>query len=347
LNFSSRHLGAGRALYIDAAGTLYVSRGYQIYRSNDWGNTWQLDCFVPSGGWEAWVARPRLGARLVRHCIQAFQVLPDGSRVAVARDGLYRAAAEETRMSRVFHVTRGSRPLVLSRDGQRLLFGEYGRHLERSEVFIYVSDDGGKTFEVGFRFPKGDIQHVHNVLVDPYRPDAYWVFVGDYGHSPGIGVLSKDLRTLDWVDRGCQECRVLSAIVEPDCLLFGTDTDREQNWILRMEKSSGKSHKLLEVDASSFYSAAFGPVRIIATSAEPNPVVRAPASALHASLDGDRWEPLVAVKKDRFNSYYFQFGTLVLPVAHHGQSRGIYSGQALKGFHDVIALIDFSQEQPS
>jgi hypothetical protein len=138
----------------------------------------------------------------------------------------------------------------------------------------------------------------------------------------------------------------MAVIPEPDCLLFGTDTDCEQNWILRMEKPNGKTHKLCKVDASSYYAAAFGPVRIIATSAESNPVVRAPDCALHASFDGDRWQRIVVAKKDFFNAYCFQFGTLVLPQARHDRPRGIYSGQAVKGFHDAMALIDLSQELP-
>ena len=228
----------------------------------------------------------------------------------------------------------------LSRDGNRLLFGEYGRHLDRYELCIYVSEDGGKMFEVGFHFSKGDIRHVHKVLVDPYRSDAYWVFVGDYGREPGIGVLSKDLRTLDWVDRGRQRCRVMSAIVEPDCLIFGTDTDMEQNYIVRMEKQSGKMHELLKVDGSSHHAAAFGPARIISTSAEPNPVVRWPDCALHASRDGDRWERIVVEKRDFFHPRLFLWGAWCSPACHN-QPRGIYSGQAVERIDGQTLSIEF------
>ena len=304
---------------------------------------------MPNRGWKPYAARVRLAARFLRYYIAAMQLLPDGSRVAVARDGLYRAGPSEIRMSRVFTIRRGSRPLNLSRDGARLLFGEYGGGLDRREVFIYVSDDGGKTFHVGFHFPKGDVQHIHNVFFDPYQPDAYWVFAGDYGRCPGIGLLSKDLRNIDWVQRGRQKYRIVSAIAEPDCLLYGMDTDIERSFIIRMERQSGKFHELLDLGGSSFYAAAFGSLRVISASAEPNPVYDHHEAALYVSCDGDRWERIVAHRKDCYNPVLFQNGTLVLPYSYSDQRRGMYSAQAVQendGQFRFFEITDHGQASP-
>ena len=330
----------GRALYIGEQGELYVSRKYSIYRSEDWGVTWQLDCFVPSFGWKYAVAQTRLGARLLRHYIAAFQILADGSRVAVARDGLYRAERGEQRMHRVFRITRGSRPLGFAADGPRVLFGEYGDGYESSEAFIYVSEDGGRTFEVGYRFPKGDIRHVHKVLVDPYQ-DNYWVLVGDFGRQPGIGVLSKDLKTLEWLCRGCQECRAAAAIVESDCLLYGTDSDRARNYIVRLDKQDGKLTTLREIEGSSLYATTFGGVRVISTCVEPNPSCPSRECSLYASRNGADWQRTVVHKKDRYHPTYFQFGTLVLPYARCTKPRGMYSGQAVQEIDGVVRRIEW------
>jgi hypothetical protein len=116
----------------------------------------------------------------------------------------------------------------------------------------------------------------------------------------------------------------------------------EQNYIVRMEKQSGKMHELAKVDGSSYHAATFGPVRIIATTAEPNPAVPSPDCALHASRDGDRWERIVVAKKDFFHPHYFNWGTLILPTACHDQPRGIYSGQAVKQFDDQTLSIEFT-----
>ncbi len=150
-------------------------------------------------------------------------------------------------------------------------------------------------------------------------PIGYWSAIGSLS---GIGLLSKDLQTLDWVQRGNQKCRVTSAIVEPDCLLYGTDSDRERNFIIRLEKQSGAMHEVREVNGSSFHAASFGALRLISASAEPNPICATHECVLYASSDGDRWERMVTYPKDRYNSHFFQIGTIVLPY-NYGDKRSV------------------------
>jgi len=332
-------LGRGRALYIGPRGDFYVGRRYEIFRSDDGGKTWRLDCFVPRAGWKPWAARFRLGARLLRYYIAAFQVLPDGSRVAVARDGIYRAGPGEVVMTRTFRYTRGSRPLNLTADGQRLLFGEYG-NLDRCEACIYVSEDGGRTFDVGHRFPLGDVRHIHNILVDPHR-GHYWVLAGDFGNQPGVAALSKNLKTLDWLCRGRQEYRAVGAVNLPDRLIYGTDSDRERNFLVALEKQSGRVEHILEVEGSSLYACSFGPIHAISTCVEPNPACPSRECSLYLSADGDRWTRTIVHRKDMHHSTYFQYGTIVLPYSHCAEACGMYSGQAVKNLDDRAVLLDW------
>jgi hypothetical protein len=334
----------GRALFIARQGGCYISRRYDIFRSDDWGITWLLDCRVPASPWKTLAARSDLAARLLRYNISALQVLEDGARVAVARDGLYRAEPGEVRMKRVFTISRGSRPLNLAADGQRLLFGEYGRGLESSEVHIYVSEDGGKTWHVGYRFPPGDIRHVHNVLVDLWE-NHYWVMVGDFDRQPGIGALTKDMKTIDWLTRGDQESRAVGAIVKSDCLLYGTDSDLGRNFIVRLDKKTGKKTKLLEIEGSSLYAATFGPVNAISTCVERNPACPSQECSLYISPDGDAWSRIQVHKKDRHNLTLFQFGALILPFARNEQAKGMFSGQAVENAHNLVTILNFDSKE--
>jgi len=335
----TRH-GRGRALYVGRRGELYVARRYAVHRSDDGGATWRLDCFVPSSGWKPLVAWTRLTARLLRYYIAAFQILPDGSRIAVARDGVYRAGPGEIAMTRVFRYTRGSRPLNIAVDGNRVLFGEYG-NLDGCEVRIYVSDDGGRTFDVGYQFPLGDMRHIHNIIVDPYR-EHYWVLAGDFDRQPGIAALSKDLKTLDWINRGDQKYRAAGAIVMPDRLIYGTDSDRQRNFIVTMDKKSGRVEELLEVEGSSLYTASFGPIHVISTCVEPNPACPSRECSLYVSTDGIVWKRTFVHRKDRFDFKYFQFGTIVLPYSHNTDARGMCSGQAIQGADDTTFLLEWT-----
>jgi hypothetical protein len=331
-------------LLITAGDRCYVSRKYNIFSSDDWGKTWQLDCRVPPRGWKSLVARTGLAERLLRYYIGAFKVLDDGSRVAVARDGLYRAEPGETRMERVFTITRGSRPLNICADGQRVIFGEYGDCFKNLEVFIYISEDGGRTFHVGYTFPLGSIRHIHNVMVDPYS-DHYWVFVGDHGDQPGIGALSKDLKSIDWLLRGIPESRVVSVILKPDYMLYGTDADNERNFIIHLDKKTAKISKLLEVEGSSLFSTSFGPVMAISTNVEPNPSCLSKECSIYISRDGDSWQRILPHRKDWYHNALFQYGTLVLPYSYSRQALGMFSGQAVVGAHNLLTFLDFDNKE--
>lgn len=330
----------GRALFIDRTGRLYLARGYQIHRSDDGGATWELDAWVPASGWKPLAAGLPLAARLLRFNIQAFQVLDDGARVAVARDGIYRAGPGERCMMRTWAVTRGSRPITLSRDGPRLLFGEYGgAEMDRLGVQIYCSEDGGRRFEPIFELPKGDVHHIHQVLVDPHA-DHYWVLAGDHGRTPGIAALSKDGRDLTWVDRGHQMVRAVSALPRPEALIYGSDSELEPNFIVRLDKKTGRWERLRPVEGSSLYAAEVAGMALISTSVESSRVNTARHCSLYASRDDAEWTPVLSLDKDPWHPY-FQFGLIVLPTVQAKEtSRWMFSGQALSGRHDRVSLCD-------
>jgi hypothetical protein len=336
------HQTAGRALFIAADGNCYIARKYDVFASIDDGATWRLDCRVPSSGWKSWAAAVPPFARLLRYYIQAFQVLDDGSRLAVARDGIYRAAATEIEMRKVFSYARGSRPLSFCTDGPRVLFGEYdgGQRFRGSEVFIYLSEDFGQSWQIGYRFPADDIRHVHNILYDAGE-NHYWVLVGDFDRQPGIGALSKDIRHIEWLTRGGQMSRAVGAIVAADALYYGTDSNQEKNFLIRLDKRSGKTEKLQEVEGSSLFAASFGPVYAISTCVEPNPACPSRECSLYVSRDGGRWDRILPHRKDFLPPMPFQFGCLVLPNSRDNRPRGMFSGQAVAGAHNRVSLLNF------
>jgi hypothetical protein len=333
----------GRALFISQQGELYVARQYAIYRSGDWGTSWQLDCWIPGQLWKRAVASSRLGRRLLRYDIVALGLLSDGIRVAVARDGLYLAEPGVKEMRRVFQITRGSRPLnIVVDDRNRILFGEYGDVSGEKERFIYISDNKGRSFHVGYTFSPGEIRHVHNVIYDQSN-DVYWVLVGDFDGQPGIGVLSKDMSRLDWLVRGDQKARAVGAIVERDCIYYGTDSELTQNFIIRLDKKSGRQDVLQPIEGSSLYASKFGSIKLISTCVEPSLVNRSTVAVLYASVDGSNWSPIKSCQKDCWHPIYFQFGTLVLPTSHYSGARGMFSGQSVKDLDNRTELVAFTE----
>ena len=339
MNLASCVQAKGRALLIGQRGTLYVAKGYAVYRSDDGGGTWTLDCQIPGRTWQASVAKLNLAARLLRYNVQALQVLADGTRLAVARDGIYRAAPGEADMSRTWSVERGSRPINLAADGRRVLFGEYGgAEMDKVGVRIYCSEDGGRHFEIAHEFGRGEVHHIHNVVTDPFA-DYYWVLAGDHGRTAGIGVLEKKDWAFKWVERGNQMVRTVSVLPRPDCLIYGSDTELEHNYIVRLDKQTGRHEKIHPMEGSSLYAADFDGLSLISTCVEPSAVNRSRQSCLLASTDGANWRAVHALVKDRWNALLFQLGLIVLPyVQTTAPSFGMFSGQALEGNHDRVSI---------
>jgi hypothetical protein len=338
-------LQPGRALLIDRDGQMFVGRGYEIRKSPDGGRTWVRDCVVPAPFPRRLAMRSRLGARLFRYEIQAFRILDDGTRVAVARDGVYWAAPGQAVMVRSFRITRGSRPLNLGIHGRRVVFGEYGDGLRTVETRVYASEDAGRSFEVALALPRGSVRHIHNVMWDA-TADHWWLLVGDHGAEPGIAALSADFKTLEWLGRGHQKVRATQAIIQPDCLIYGTDSEQEPNYVVRFDKQSGRIDLLGEIEGSSQYAAVFGDVHLVSTCVESNPACPSREAALYASTDAVQWRRLFAHRKDRHHPKYFQFGTLVLPYALTPHPRGMYSGQAVEEADGRFALLDLSDFTP-
>jgi hypothetical protein len=330
----------GRALCIGKTGSLYLSRGYCIFRSDDGGETWNLDCRIPAHGWKPFAARFALVARLLRFNVQALQVLPNGNRVAVAHGGIYCAYGGEVEMRRTWQVKRGSRPINLSADGNRVLFGEYGgREMDALRVLVYCSEDGGQNFEPVYEFPQGDIHHIHNVVVDGFQ-NRYWVLAGDHGRAPGIASLSRDFRHLDWVESGNQMVRAVSVLIRPDCLIYGSDSELETNHIVRLDKKTGQIERILPIDGSSLYAADFGAMGLISTCVEPSAINQGRCASIYGSTDDSSWSPLFSAPKDGWEKNLFQFGTLVLPyVLSHTTVRGMFSGQAIVGYHNRTEIV--------
>ena len=338
---TSRRGGKGRSLYISATGVFYIAIGYEIYRSQDHGESWLLDSVIQPKDMRAALAKLKMPSRLLRYYVSALTLLSDSTRIAVARDGIYRARSGDQKMHCTFRITRGSRPLNIAVDNQdRIVWGEYGDLPREQQICLYASGDGGQRFDVAHAFAPGDIRHVHNVVWDKFD-NVYWVMVGDFDKQPGIGRLSKDLKCFDWVIRGSQDARAVGVIVEKDYLYYGTDSELEQNYIVRLDKKTGQISKLMKIEGSSLYASRFGEVRLISTCVEPSKVNRSRQSVLYASIDGDRWQTVCAFEKDCWDLKYFQFGTIVLPTSCYEKSVGMFSGQALDQFDNQYKVITF------
>jgi len=347
---SVRQTFRGRILYAKPGGTLFLGRHNVIFRTNDDGHTWSRVVSIPCPLARRLAEPSRLASRALRHHVKAFVTLSDGTAVASTRDG-------------VFHAEPGRRSMKLSRtpdDGllpespmtisigpdDRVLWGEYFSNRERREIRLYVSDDMGRTFEVAHVFQPGEIRHLHNIYYDR-SSDHYWILAGDHGDEPGIGRLNGDLTAFEWLVKGKQIHRAVCVFDLGDHLVYGTDTEKEPNAIIRLHKATGRVERIAETPGSSLYACRFGNLYALSTAIEPSKENTSRVATLWLSRDGECWHRAFEAEKDSWTPTFFQFGTLVLPRGESDREVLAFSGQAVRELDGRMVLATASETPTS
>jgi hypothetical protein len=323
----------GRALLLERDGSVYVGRGYAIHRSRDGGARWERVATVPRPAWRGLAERSRLASRLLRQEIRALARLSDGTLVAACKLGVFHGS--EGGPLAPSAIAGGAVPLQHPMrlgvgPGDVVAWGEYVAPRRLRPVRVFASRDRGRSFEVVHTFPEGEIVHVHNVVWDA-SSRHWWVLSGDHGHEPGIGRLSADFARFEWLVKGEQRFRAVSVFDLGDRLIYATDTEREPNAVIALDKRTGTTERLCELEGSCLYACRFGDLFAVTTTVEPSTVNRSPWATLWLSRDGESWRCAWRAHKDRWHPDYFQFGSLILPAGASDAGPVWLSGQAVRG----------------
>lgn len=336
----------GKILYAEANGIMYMSRNQKIFKRTSEDNSWKKICVLPSKFVRKISAITRLSSRLFRNEIRAFVPFSDLEYCAINRDAVFYIGDSGKKIIRSrFHV-KGPKvePAINLEIGpnKEVLFGEYFNNSERRSVRILVSRDRGKNFEVAYTFPEGEVRHIHNIIWDRFEKH-YWVLVGDHKEEPGVMALSEDFELIDWLAKGNQKFRAVHAFVEKDSLIYSMDTEMEDNFIVSLSKRSGKIQVLEAVDGSCLHKTRSKDFYVVSTCIEPldDPDnSQQTRSSIWISKDTKKWQKIISFDKDRWDSRYFQFGTIVLPQGQLKDNILYFSGQALRRIDNQIYKID-------
>ena len=344
--FQAKRLCRGRSLVTCADGTHYIAQGPSIVRTLDDGRTWRHCARISLSPARRVVGMSRLASRLLRQEFRALGVLSNGGLIASGRHGVYYSAPGEQHMA-PSRIDTGRQklfpPLTITvGPNDRVLWSEYNSNpFHGNPVRVFVSDDGGRHFDVGHVFAANDIKHLHNLVFDPVLR-KYWVLAGDWEHEPGIGLLGEDLKDCEWVRRGEQKYRTVDVFDFGDRLIYGMDSDLEPNAVFSLDKATGDVRRLCELEGSCIYSCRCGPWYVISTTVEPSKVNRSRHAALYLSRDGEQWRSVYRIEKDRWDDRYFQYGSLILPRGASPRENLFYSGQSLKGIDGQLFAADLS-----
>ena len=293
-------------------------------------------------GWKyGWLSRCSLSRRLVRAEITALYLLRNGSEIAIAKGGLFRKGKDANNYKKCFDIPRGSKPLnICVVPNGHIFWGEYFQNIEKLPVNIYGSFDNGRSWQIVFTFPSGSINHIHGVYFDSFT-NRIWVVTGDRENECIIGYTENEFNTFVEVYRGGQEYRTCQLFFYKDFIVYGTDSQYQQNVIKFFDRKTLKITELQKVQGSVIKSGQVGDVSFLSTTVEPSKVNTDKYAHLWVTKDGLHWEERYKAKKDRLPSI-FQFGTFEFPQYYGTDKleRLYFSGRALKGLDGKTTFID-------
>ena len=283
-----------------------------------------------------------LTRRFLRAEITGLYALKNGDRLAIAKKGFFLQKQGNNCFEKVFSTPRGSKPLnICIAPFGNLYFGEYFQNMEKQAVHIYCSEDNAQSWHVAYTFSEGNINHIHGLFFDIYT-NRIWVATGDRENECIIGYTEDEFKTFVEVFRGGQEYRTCQLFFYKDFIVFGTDTQYEQNVIKKFDRKTLEITELQKVQGSVIKGGQVGDVAFISTTVEPSKVNTDRYAHLWVTKDGIHWEERYKAKKDWLPATLFQFGTFEFPQYYDIEKleRLYFSGRALKGLDGKTTYID-------
>lgn len=262
--------------------------------------------------------------------------------VALAKKGLFKEDIGCKSFEKCFMLPRGSKPLnICILPNKHLFFGEYFQNIEKKAVNIYFSNDNAQSWQIAYTFLAGNINHVHGVFFDKYT-NRIWVATGDRENECIIGYTEDEFKSFIEVFRGGQEYRTCQLFFYKDFIVYGTDSQYQQNVIKKFDRFTLEITELQKVQGSVIKGGQVGDVSFISTTVEPSKVNTDKYAHLWVTKDGLHWEERYKAKKDWLPATLFQFGTFEFPQYYGIEKleRLYFSGRALKGLDGKTTYID-------
>lgn len=205
---------------------------------------------------ERLLGRSRLATRLFRFGVRSSVTLDERCVVLNIGSRLFELDLETGTLSEGWYCGEGIRPLVmtLSREinsfADGVYFGGYLHNPNKNSVNIYHRF-GVDQWEVVYTFPQGVINHVHNIVADPYR-HCFWIFTGDFDDAAAIWKATNGFGKVEKVVGGDQKWRGCVVFVLPEGLLYATDTPFSKNHIY-LFKEDGFVEIVGDISGSCIY----------------------------------------------------------------------------------------------
>lgn len=206
---------------------------------------------------ERLLGRFRLLYRLLRLGIRAAEAIDNSNIVVSIGNMLYELNIENGKLTNGFFCGDRIRPLLFTKvEGVKVInnglyFGGYLGNRKKKPVNVYHRT-GVDQWEVVYTFPQGVINHIHNIVTDPYR-DCLWIFTGDFDEASAIWKVTDSFQRVERVVCNDQKYRGCVAYALPEGLLYATDAPFADNFIYLMDTVTFETKPLFPLHGSCIY----------------------------------------------------------------------------------------------
>lgn len=222
---------------------------------------------------ERLLGRSRLASRLFRFGVRTSVCLDKRHVILNIGSRLQELDLDTCKLTEGWCCGEGIRPLVMTSvkdikgfaDG--VYFGGYLHNPNKNPVSIYHRT-GVDRWEVIYTFPQGTINHVHNIVADPYR-QCLWVYTGDFDDAAAIWRVSDGFKKVERIVCGDQKWRGCVVFVLPEGLLYATDTPFSKNHIYLFQ-DNGSVEMVGDISGSCIYGCQWKDKFVFSSTVEPD-----------------------------------------------------------------------------
>ncbi|MEI7723711.1 MAG: hypothetical protein WCK09_01335 [Bacteroidota bacterium] len=287
-------------------------------------------------------------ARILRKGVRCGIKVSDNLFLFTIGQTIYELDTSNASISEGFRTEDQSRPLTFSKiegisgfdDG--IYFGGYRGNPDKNPISIYRRL-GTDHWEEVYRFPKNTIEHIHNIVADPFKNVVY-ILTGDFEASAGIWKAENGFKTIKPILNGAQTYRACVAFPTPDGLVYATDSPFSNNSIRILKEcgNSWESMQLMDINGPSIYGCQWGGDFLFSTSVEGDgrnqsiwyklfghqrgSGIKENYSFIYKGNLDIGFSEFYKVKKDILPFHLFQFGTLIF-------ANGLNESSVLPVFH--------------
>lgn len=222
---------------------------------------------------ERLLGRINILSRLLRLGVRAAETI-DNDRIIISVGSiLYELNLNTKILSDGYYCVEGVRPLsfttVKGIDGfvDGVYFGGYVHNFKKEPVNIYHRR-GCDDWEVVYTFPRGIINHIHNIISDPFR-NCLWVLTGDFEESSAIWKIEDGFKKVERFVAGEQKWRGCVAFATQEGLLYATDAPFAQNNVYLLKDDRTVSN-VCDLSGSCIYGCQWNDKYVFSTVVEPD-----------------------------------------------------------------------------